>query len=324
MNILKILDKALKNNGFTEKRTYVVNSYYKLYRANLGEEKYIFAICDGSARFLLPDIISINIEAKKVDCNKVIIINQMKTLYSANLQSKIKEYGMELWDLDKLITMSEENKTRNTKKSKNKSKVYYDSDEPIKYNSKKKSNNKKKIILLILGSILVLFTPILLAFILSLIFQSADVYLLTGLSFLIVGSIFIIIVPTILFMLISKKGNRINELKSFCIKYKIMAMIIVSIIVILETAVGGGGYIYLKDIQEGPQKAIMTDAVVQRQYIVKNSSRTYIIGNVDGEVIKLELTRDAKSKVKINSSYKKIKIEYYKNIEEVYDIDVIE
>ena len=44
MNIVELLDKVLKNNGFTEKRTYVVNNYYKLYRANLGEEKYIFSI----------------------------------------------------------------------------------------------------------------------------------------------------------------------------------------------------------------------------------------------------------------------------------------
>lgn len=141
MDILKILDKALKNNGFTEKRTYVVNSYYKLYRANLGEEKYIFAICDGSARFLLPDIISINIEAKKVDCYKVIIINQMKTPYSENLQSKIKDYGMELWNLDKLVTMSQADKMFNT--NKNKSEVYSDSYEPIQYNSEKKSTLSK-------------------------------------------------------------------------------------------------------------------------------------------------------------------------------------
>ena len=132
MDIIKILDNALKNNGFTEKRTYVVNSYYKLYRANLREEKYIFAICNSTARFLLPDIISINEEAKKVDCYKVIIINQMRTPYSEKLQSKIKEYGMELWELDKLVSMSKLNKTCNTSKiSNNKSEVYIDSYNPI-------------------------------------------------------------------------------------------------------------------------------------------------------------------------------------------------
>lgn len=191
--------------------------------------------------------------------------------------------------------------------------------------AKKKSNNKKKIILISLfGSILVVFTPILLAVILSLIFQSVDSYLLTGFSFYIFGSILIILVPIILFMLISKKKNRINELKNFCIKYKSMAIIIVLLIVCLETAIGSGGYIYFKDIQEGPQKAIMTDAVVRTQSTYRNSRSTYITGYVDGEVIKLELIQDAESKVKKNSSYKKIKIEYFKNIKEVYDIDVIE
>ena len=33
-NIIKVLDNALKNNGFTEKRTFVVNSYYKLFSNN--------------------------------------------------------------------------------------------------------------------------------------------------------------------------------------------------------------------------------------------------------------------------------------------------
>lgn len=191
--------------------------------------------------------------------------------------------------------------------------------------AKKKSNNKKKIILVtLLGSILVVSTPILLAVILSLIFQSVDSYLLTGFSFYIFGSILIILVPIILFMLISKKKNRISEIKNFCKKYKIMAMIIVSLIVILEFTIGSGGYIFFKDINEGPQKAIMTDAVVKTYSTYRNSRRTYIIGYIDGEVIKLELIQDAKSKVKKNSSYKKIKIEYFKNIKEVYDIDVIE
>lgn len=175
-----------------------------------------------------------------------------------------------------------------------------------------------------MGSILVVSTPILLAVILSLIFQSVDSYLLTGFSFYIFGSILIILVPIILFMLISKKKNRRSEIKNFCKKYKIMAMIIVSLIVILEFTIGSGGYIFFKDINEGPQKAIMTDAVVKTYSTYRNSRRTYIIGYIDGEVIKLELIQDAKSKVKKNSSYKKIKIEYFKNIKEVYDIDVIE
>ena len=102
-----------------------------------------------------------------------------------------------------------------------------------------------------------------------------------------------------------------------------MAIVIVSLIVILEISIGSEEYMYFKDINEGPQKAIMTDAVVKTS-TSRNSRRTYIIGYTDGEVIKLKLIQDAKSKVKKNSSYKKIKIEYFKNIKEVYDIDVIE
>lgn len=105
-NIIRILDNALKNNGFTEKRTFVVNSYYKLFRSDSKGENYIFAICNETARFLIPDIISINEEAKKVHIHNVVIINQMRTPYPEKVERKIKEYGMELWDLNKLTTMS--------------------------------------------------------------------------------------------------------------------------------------------------------------------------------------------------------------------------
>lgn len=140
MDIIKVLDNALKNSGFTEKRTSVVNSYYKLFRADLREEKYIFAICNNTARFLIPDIISINEEAKKVHIDNVVIINQMRTPYPEKVQSKIKEYGMELWDLNKLITMSKVNKISNTSNILNdKNKMDIDSYDPIQDYSEKKS-----------------------------------------------------------------------------------------------------------------------------------------------------------------------------------------
>ena len=49
-------------------------------------------------------------DKKPTNIDNVVFINQMKTPYPEKVQSKIKEYGMELWDLDKLITMSKVNK----------------------------------------------------------------------------------------------------------------------------------------------------------------------------------------------------------------------
>ena len=66
----------------------------------------------------------------------------------------------------------------------------------------------------------------------------------------------------------------------------------------------------------------MMDSVVKREHVYKNSHNTYITGYINGEKTKLEITRDARSKVSRNKKYKMVKIKYYKHIKEVFDIDI--
>lgn len=186
---------------------------------------------------------------------------------------------------------------------------------------KKRSNiNKRKIIITsLLIALAVLFVPIILSYILGLLLTSEDFYLLTGLSFCIFGCIIIMVMSIIFFLLVSEKNNRKRDLKKWFNKYTAFFTIAILVILTLETIVGYRGYIYFKDIIEGPQEAIMMNAVVKR----KNSYRSnylYIVGNIDGEEIKLKITQDAKEKVSHGKSYKMVKIGYYKNIKEIYDI----
>lgn len=194
---------------------------------------------------------------------------------------------------------------------------------------KELNSNKVKAIILIISIILialviaavVLLIPIMSSYILGLVLSSNDGYLLTGLSFCIFGEIIIILVPIILFLLVSKKNNRRNDIKKFIKNYKVVFIVIILLIIIFESIIGYRGYTYFKDIKEGPQEAIMMDAIVKRKYSYK-SSYTYIAGYIDNEEIQLEITRDARSKVSRNKKYKMVKIKYYKNIKEVYDVDI--
>lgn len=185
-----------------------------------------------------------------------------------------------------------------------------------------KGKTKALLILMFLGvPIIVLSIPIIILVILKCALPSADGYLLTGFSFYVFGSISIIVVPIIFFLLISKKKNRKNDIKKYFKNYKVLFIVCSLIIVVLESAIICRGHEYFKDIIEGPQEAIMMDAVVKMKSSYKSSS-SYIIGYIDGEEIQLEVTRDARPNVYRNKSYKMVRAKYYKNIKEVYDIDV--
>lgn len=186
-------------------------------------------------------------------------------------------------------------------------------------------NNNKVISLIILITllvvILVILIPTILSYIFGVILSSKDGYLLMGFSFCICGSVVIVLLPIIITLLLSPKNNRLNYLKAFFKKYKVISIVFISIILFLEIFVVGRGYIYYRDIEEGSKESIMIDPVVERKRNYR-SSCSYIVGYIDGEVIKLEITGDARSKISHNKRYKVIKVKYYKNIKEVYDIDV--
>lgn len=191
----------------------------------------------------------------------------------------------------------------------------------------KKLSNNSIILKILFLPILIIFLLLLALTFLNIIFgfilASKDGYLLTGFSFYILVSIVIIMIPIILFLLISKKNNRKNDIKRYFKNNKAFSIVLILIIAILESITAYGSHTYFKDIKEGSKEAIMTNAFVKRVRSYKSSGSLHIIGNVDGEEINLKITSDARSKVERNKSYKKIKIEYYENIKEVYDIEYI-
>lgn len=189
-----------------------------------------------------------------------------------------------------------------------------------------KNTNKRNVIILLISILLSI--PVILFMLLMIIMTtlnyllpSSDNYLLTGLSFCVLISILIILVPIIFFFLISKKNNRINDIKKYFKKYKVFLLVCILIIGILESLVIYRGYEYFKDIKLGPQEAIMTNVIVKTKSGYRTHS-SYIIGYIDNEKIQLELTQDARSSTYSNNNYKIIKIKYYKNIKEVYYIEI--
>lgn len=193
--------------------------------------------------------------------------------------------------------------------------------------AKEKLNSNKAsgaiILPALFGGIISVFVPIVLAVILGVLFPTADAYLLTGFSFFALGAIVMVVIPVFLLILISVKSKKKGVIKKFCKDYKVFVLMIVLPLIIIEIALAGGGYTYFKDIREGPQEAIMTDAVVERRASGKSSRNTYLIGEIDGEKTRLELSGDARDAVSRGENYERLKIEYYKNIAEVFEIDVI-
>lgn len=193
--------------------------------------------------------------------------------------------------------------------------------------AKERLNDKRAsgaiILLALFVGIIGVFVPIVLAVILGVLFPAADGYLLTGFSFFTLGAIVLVVIPAFLLILISVKSKKKGVIKKFCKDYKVFVLMIALPFTIIEIALAGGGYTYFKDIKEGPQEAVMTDAVVERRASGKSGHNTYLIGEIDAEEIRLKLSGDARDAVSRGENYEKLKIEYYKNIAEVFEIDVI-
>ena len=93
------------------------------------------------------------------------------------------------------------------------------------------------------------------------------------------------------------------------------------LVIFFEVIIGVRGNVYYKDIKEGPVEVVMTDAIIKKEYSGK-SRHWYLIGDIDGKRVKLEVTRHARDVVSNNTKYKTVNIIYYKNLNEVYYIKI--
>lgn len=164
---------------------------------------------------------------------------------------------------------------------------------------------------------LVLFSLIMMAVLLSVIF-SVDGYLTMGFSFLSTLSVAIVL-PTII--LLFKYRKNIVAFWRQGAAPKVFVLVIALIFIMVAFAFSYPPYQYFKDMQEGPQEAIMTNVEVKRKHHYRGSSYTYLVGDIDGVEVRLKVTRDARSEVKRGENYEMLKVEYYKNIGEVFEVD---
>lgn len=193
----------------------------------------------------------------------------------------------------------------------------------------KKKSDKRGILfvcLIILAAILVIASPFLLVAVLATAFPSVDGYLLTGFSFCIFGFVLILggaLAVLAIFKSDVPKNNKLDYFKRVYQQYKQFILYFLLpgflLFLLLEAGIAYRGNTYLKDIMQGPQVAIMKDAVVDSS---GRGNSTYLVGYVNGEKLHLKITRDARSDVSRGGSYKMLWIEYYEGIQEVYDIAI--
>lgn len=174
--------------------------------------------------------------------------------------------------------------------------------------------------------ILVILSPFLLTAVLAIAFPSVDGYLLTGFSFCVFGFVALLSIPIALFKVFVPKENKLDYFKSVYKKYKQLVLYFMlpalGILLLFEGGIIYAGSTYLKDIVQGPQQAIMKNVYVDVDSH-RGGSSTYLVGYVDGEQMRLEVARNARSGVRRRESYQMLWITYYEGIKEVHDFDVM-
>lgn len=160
--------------------------------------------------------------------------------------------------------------------------------------------------------------PFVISFIIEAFFPFIDAYLLVEVIFSFFWFVFVLVLG--IFLLKSSLNNKRKKitLREIFIKSPKAFTIFLLIIFLIESVILYRGSLYIKDIIQGPEESILTDAVVDYKFRRRGGSIKYIIGYIDGQKVKLRLTRDAYS-INKNKKIKMIKIKYYKNIEKVID-----
>lgn len=185
----------------------------------------------------------------------------------------------------------------------------------------KKVTDKKYILYFILVFFILLFMicfPFVISFIIEAFFPFIDAYLLVEVIFSFFGFVFVLVLG--IFLLKGSLNNKRKKitLREIFIKSPKAFTIFILIIFLIESVILYRGSLYIKDIIQGPEESILTDAAVDYKFRRRGGSIKYIIGYIDGQKVKLRLTRDAYS-INKNKKIKMIKIKYYKNIEKVID-----
>ena len=181
-----------------------------------------------------------------------------------------------------------------------------------------------KMILKIIGLFLliiifIIVIPIIISYVITTNSSDEEGYLIVGASFLNYWG-FLLIATTLCFSLKQilkfRKTKNLKPNKSEVV----LTVVFIAISVIISSILFYRGHLYIKDIEEGPQECIMTDAIIKREHTVKNSHKYKINGYIDGKKVKIKLTQHTKNdyQKERNKEYSKLKIVYYKNINEVY------
>ena len=111
-----MLDKALKNQQFSNIQTIQTNSSYSLISADTHGENYLFAL-KKSDFFNANDLKNIYDKSKNEHFHNTVVVCTQNFLQSSLMFKKIKEYNFEVWDLSKLISLSKTSTKETTTKS---------------------------------------------------------------------------------------------------------------------------------------------------------------------------------------------------------------
>ena len=182
--------------------------------------------------------------------------------------------------------------------------------------AKKKSVLEKHPVLILLlgllGGIGVILLLVVLGAVLFFMIPDADGYLVMEVVFRFFASIAAGGLPLFFFVINAKRKKEKIDIKK--IFKKNFFIIIGTVIIVMFLSIYGP----CKDMIIGPQRATMTDAVVEKKYIYKSHNR-YLVGYIDGKKVSLLITGNA-NRLKRGDEFETITIEYYQNIKEVFDI----
>ena len=100
--VINKLNVALQRNQFTNRKTLMTNQFYTLITADTHGENYVFAVKNNTTQFNFQDIVSIYEMAQKAHIHNIVVLNHFNMAFYPGVAKKMKEYGIEVWDSNKL------------------------------------------------------------------------------------------------------------------------------------------------------------------------------------------------------------------------------
>ena len=104
-NIYPLLNRVFQAQQFTNINKIYTTPIINYVTADANGENFIFAFKNNTTHFTINELESLYEKSEQLHIHNIVIINTSKVMFSDALKQKIKDYNIDVWNMNKLLSL---------------------------------------------------------------------------------------------------------------------------------------------------------------------------------------------------------------------------